>query len=238
MHVPDAVVLTEVDFFGTKTGHSMEKPPARPEGALIRLVRKAAQISVPEAARLAGISKARWTQIESGRESRNGIEKEVNAKADTLAHMAHAVGVAPDRLEAEGGRPDAAEVLREILRDEEARASIPAPLRPVTAWEGDGPEAEFIAKILRRLSPEDQAVIRFIMKMTDGEDRPWSWERKLLEIEKYVNSVDSAGSADGSGQSRPAAGLRSPIRARAFARMRRNSCTVMAVRRDLIHPLG
>lgn len=76
--------------------------------------------------------------------------------------------------------------------------------RPVIAVEG-ALEAELIAKILRRLSPEDQAVIRYIMRMTDGEGRPWSQERKLQEIDKYVDSVD------GSGQARPAAGLPPPF---------------------------
>lgn len=80
-------------------------------------------------------------------------------------------------------------------------ADVPGlPPRPVLVLEGDGPEAEFVAMILGRLAPEDRAVIAYIMRMNDGEGRPWSWERKRKEIEDYVDSVD------GSGQNRPAVG--------------------------------
>jgi transcriptional regulator with XRE-family HTH domain len=94
----------------------MERPPSRPEGALIRLARQAAGLSIPDAVRLSGVSKARWSQVESGYERRDGVTRPVQAKADTLARMAHAVGLPPERLELEGQRPDAAEILREILR--------------------------------------------------------------------------------------------------------------------------
>lgn len=75
---------------------------------------------VADAARLADISVARWSQIETGQETRHGVRRPVNAKAGTIAHMAYAVGVTPERLAAEGGRPDAADVLREILLREDA----------------------------------------------------------------------------------------------------------------------
>lgn len=73
-------------------------------------------MKLPAAAKAAGISKARWSQIESGFESRFGGYREVRGRAGTIAHMAAAVGLDPDRLETEGRRPDAAAVLREILR--------------------------------------------------------------------------------------------------------------------------
>lgn len=101
----------------------MERPPARPEGALIRVAREAAGLTLPEAAEASGVSKARWSQVETGYETRNGHVKVVQAKAATIAHMAHAVRLSPDRLESEGKRPDAAEILREILR------TLPAPVR-------------------------------------------------------------------------------------------------------------
>lgn len=113
----------------------MERPPSRPEGALIRLARKAAGLTVPDAARAAGISKARWSQVESGHEARNGVEREVNAKSATIAHMARAVGLSPERLETEGERPDAAEVLREILRTSPP-PSLPPALPPREASVG------------------------------------------------------------------------------------------------------
>jgi transcriptional regulator with XRE-family HTH domain len=98
----------------------MDRPPAPPEAALLRLAREAANIKVSEAARAAGISTARWSQIENGYETRHGGFKEVRAKAGMLARMAKVPGLTPERLAEEGQRPDAAEVLREIQRREEA----------------------------------------------------------------------------------------------------------------------
>lgn len=95
---------------------SMSRPAPPPEAVLIRLVREAAGIKTPEAARIAGISKARWSQVELGYEWREGGFRPVRAGAGTLAHMAYAAGVSPERLETEGERPDAAAVLREIER--------------------------------------------------------------------------------------------------------------------------
>lgn len=96
----------------------MSKPQPPPEAVLIRLAREAAHTRTADAAREAGVSKARWSQIESGYESRQGTYEPVVARAVTLAHMAHAVGVTPGRLD-EAGRSDAAEILREIERREE-----------------------------------------------------------------------------------------------------------------------
>lgn len=92
------------------------QPP--PEGVLIRLARQARGLSPEAAAELTPvqIKGGRWRQIESGYE-RKDPPKRAYAPPLTLAHMAHTVGVAPDRLE-EAGRADAAEILREILRKE------------------------------------------------------------------------------------------------------------------------
>lgn len=111
------VLLTTVHT-ATDDWRPMERPQPPPEAALIRLVREAAGLKIPPAAKAAGISAARWSQVELGYETRQGQVKPVRATAATLAHMAHAAGLSPDRLEAEGGRPDAAAVLREILRGE------------------------------------------------------------------------------------------------------------------------
>lgn len=102
----------------------MDRPQPPPEATLIRLARKAAGIKAPAAAEVAGISAARWSQVETGYESRLGRYKPVRARDSTLAHMAYAVGVTAERLE-ETGRPDAAEVLREILRSRSAEADSP-----------------------------------------------------------------------------------------------------------------
>lgn len=98
----------------------MERPPARPEGSLIRRAREAAGLSIPEAVRRSGVSKARWSQVETGYETRDGTLRVVQARAGTLARMANAVGVTAERLETEGARPDAAEILREISRRQNA----------------------------------------------------------------------------------------------------------------------
>jgi transcriptional regulator with XRE-family HTH domain len=108
------------------------RPSPPPEAALIRLARKAAGLTVSEAARRAGasmargISTSRWSQVENGYEVRAGGEaRRVEAEAGMLAHMAHAVGLTPERLESEGLRPDAAGILREMLRGEAAGDSRP-----------------------------------------------------------------------------------------------------------------
>lgn len=95
------------------------KPAPPPEATLIRLARQAARIKMPAAARAAGISVARWSQIETGYEKRGGLYKPISGTAPTIAHMAHAVGLSPDRLEA-AGRADAAEILSEVISQETA----------------------------------------------------------------------------------------------------------------------
>lgn len=100
---------------------------APPEGALIRLARKARGLSVNKAVKLVqeaapdmrlGVS--RWYHIESGTE---GKSNPVVAPPETIAHMANAVGLTPDRLAPH--RPDAAEILEEILRQKTPRSAPP-----------------------------------------------------------------------------------------------------------------
>lgn len=133
---------------------AMERPAPPPEALLIALARKAAGIRAPAAARKAGISKARWSQVENGCEMREGAYRPVRARDDTLAHMAYAIGVTPERLETEGRRPDAAAVLREILRE-------PSPEPPPSGVSLDGltPDEARIARefieALRRSRRDD-----------------------------------------------------------------------------------
>jgi hypothetical protein len=86
---------------------------------------------VAAAAKRAGISTARWSQIEQGHETRDGERRPATAPADTLAYMAAAIGLPAGRLETEGQRPDAAAVLREMQRpqggDPPAAAETPPP---------------------------------------------------------------------------------------------------------------
>lgn len=103
--------------FGGVAQESRPSPP--PEAKLIRLAREAARIKATTAARMAGISKSHWAQVESGYERRDAQYKPTIGSAATIAHMAHAVGLTPERVEA-AGRADAAEVLAEILDREAA----------------------------------------------------------------------------------------------------------------------
>jgi hypothetical protein len=99
----------------------MDKPAPPPEATLIGLARKAAGLSVPAAVRRTTedvIGQARWSQIESGYENKAGRPVPVRGRDDTVAHMSFAVGVTPEELE-DAGRPDAADVLRIILRQQE-----------------------------------------------------------------------------------------------------------------------
>jgi helix-turn-helix protein len=162
----------------------MTKPSPPPEAVLIRLAREAARIKAPAAAKSAGVSVARWSQIETGYETRLGRYKPVRAPEGTLAHMAHAVGVGPERLE-EAGRPDAAMVLREIQRQQ---------LDPLTPDErqtlsdfreavGPGPDDD------DPLSPEDHKALDDYRAFILGR----AAERRRLEAEeKHANGGKTA----------------------------------------------
>jgi len=115
-------------------------PAPPPEAVLIRRVRVAAGMGIPEAARRAGISVARWSQVENGRETRKGVVKAVRAKPGTIAHMAGAVGIDAERLEAEGEHPEAAAVLREM--DRPHLAAVPS-LPPEDAQQAERADAIF-----------------------------------------------------------------------------------------------
>lgn len=102
-------------------------PPA--EAVLLRLAREAAGITQADAAaRLAArfqrkFTPARWSQLEGGYETRDGVCKPISPPPHTCAQMAFIVGIGPGRLIA-AGRADAARVLEEILRN--PRAAEPA----------------------------------------------------------------------------------------------------------------
>lgn len=105
----------------------MSQPAPPPEAVLIRLVREAANLKLPAVAKSAGISVARWSQIENGYEMRLGEARPVRGSRSTIAHMAYAVGLEPERLATEGQRPGAAAVLAEILRITGGRYGAPDP---------------------------------------------------------------------------------------------------------------
>lgn len=84
---------------------------------LIQTGLKRAGISARKAAKLAGISEGRWRQIANGYQTvSRGVHIPVRkAPADTVARMAHVVGIAPEQLE-EADRADAAEELRAMAK--------------------------------------------------------------------------------------------------------------------------
>ena len=92
------------------------QPQPPPEAVLIRRARKARGLTVQEAASKVRLIKAsRWTQIESGYVLKAGEPLPTAASDETLAHMAHVVGVSPEAL-TETGRAEAAEILSLIDR--------------------------------------------------------------------------------------------------------------------------
>src|ERR1700761_4436928 len=109
-----------------------ERPAAPPEAVLIALARKGSGITIADAAHAAGISVARWSQVENGYETRAGVTKPVRARPETIARMAAAVHVTSDRLAAEGDRPDAVPILREIERKDTVvqGPAVPTPTAP------------------------------------------------------------------------------------------------------------
>lgn len=162
----------------------MDTPAAPPYGDLFERARKSRRITIQRAAASAGIVKQTWIDIVKGRTAR--------PKADTLAAMALAVGVPPDRLEAQGHQGEAAEILREMLRESpdrpavDSRVARPRPALvppPVT----EGTPAEIERDRLLAEYPDDE-VLRMIsrghgvktsqvvMEMLDwlGSQGPWA----------------------------------------------------------------
>jgi len=117
---------------------SEDVPGPTPEGQLIRRVRDLSipKLTIRAAAERIGLSAEQWGYIERGyRPARAGEPpRPFSPPAATLAKMAHALRITPERLESEGQRPDAAEILREILhRDVEAADAAPAPAASLPA---------------------------------------------------------------------------------------------------------
>jgi transcriptional regulator with XRE-family HTH domain len=86
----------------------MARPHPPPYAQLIARSRLAPpKMTITEAARRAGISDTRWSQLENGYRMNRGHAEPEWAPADTLAHMARAVGVTPAQLQ-DAARDDAA----------------------------------------------------------------------------------------------------------------------------------
>ncbi len=102
----------------------MTDDPPRPtsEGELIRRVRNLSipKLTISAAAARVGLSAEQWGYVERGYyPARDGHPpRPFSPPAATLAKMAHTLRITPERLEYEGRRPDAAEMLREIIRQQ------------------------------------------------------------------------------------------------------------------------
>lgn len=111
-------------------------PPPPPYGVLIEKARKAAGgLSIQRAADRAGIAKATWIDNARGYRRRGDHWERVDPKPETIARMAQAAGVTPDRLTGEGQRPDASEILTEMSRPGTAPAQPAFPEPPTAAEE-------------------------------------------------------------------------------------------------------
>lgn len=136
------------------------RPPQPPVMQLIE--QRRGRLSIRKAAAAAGISEARWRQLEGGfRNTTIGYAPE-DAPDGTLARMALAVGVIPGELRA-AGRPEAAALLEKYAADAAAEAEAieeaatagaraAAELRGLSARQRAALEA-MIADDLRALRP-------------------------------------------------------------------------------------
>jgi hypothetical protein len=157
--------------------------PSTPEGRLIRRTRETAipKLTIRSAAARIGMSPEQWGYAERGHTPGRGGNpaREFHPPAPTLARMAQSLTIPPKRLESEGERPDAAEILREILRSDGPRvAAVPVP--PARLPED---EDETLITALIASSPDDREVLESIMRLADGEGRllPWPKRRALME---------------------------------------------------------
>ncbi|MFJ2477049.1 helix-turn-helix domain-containing protein [Streptomyces sp. NPDC087659] len=150
----------------------MAQPSTPPEASLVRLAREAAGLSPEKAAARMSvpISGSRWRQIEAGWRKDSGTT--VTAPATTLAQMAAAIGLTPDRL-ATAGRDDAAEILREI-----ERTSAPAEPSPQQAT-------------LTGLAEWQQKVI-----LNALDDRPRSKREKALLLRTLAEQIEEQAGSD------------------------------------------
>jgi transcriptional regulator with XRE-family HTH domain len=134
-----------------------------PESLLIRRARSALGLSPEKIVERMGvtarISSRYWRQIEDGQKI---------APDDTYAHMANAVGLTPERLE-EVGRPEAAEILREIDRMAGADRTDVSRRVDEQLDRNEAIVAE-IGELLRQASPKQSKAILELLRALSAED--------------------------------------------------------------------
>lgn len=92
------------------------RPPQPPVMKLIQERRTRRGLSFRAAGTAAGISEARWRQLESGSRDIRGVHVEEPAPDKTLARMAYATGVTPQELK-DHDRPEAAQLLEDYAAE-------------------------------------------------------------------------------------------------------------------------
>lgn len=175
----------------------MEKPARPPEAVLLRTLREAADLTQAQAATAAGMSDARWSQAENGYESRKGVYVPVRVKPGNLARMFRVVGASPERVAAEGHRDDAATILEELIRDNQAeetgrpRQPLPAvgevleeaglPILDHGVGDGLGPFAQEVRDDLARAMAAYGPGFAGADAFTDKIEA-WIWDRDSVEF--------------------------------------------------------
>jgi hypothetical protein len=137
-------------------------PPPPPEGKLLRTTRERAipKLSIRAAAARIGISPEHWGNVERGYKSVSAGEPpvRVDPPAEMLAKMAVAVGVDPDRMRAEGNRPDVAGLMGDISLPRDA----PAP--PADDGEPDPNAIAFAEAFGVRVNDPDDPFLRSVRR--------------------------------------------------------------------------
>jgi transcriptional regulator with XRE-family HTH domain len=183
-----------------------EAPP--PEARLIRTAREAVGMTAARAAEATkgAVSATYWRDIERGHGGRRGQQVPARASARLLAAMAHVTGVTPEQL-AGAQREDAARVLAEILRREDAPPVASVPLS------GSGgltvsADLEVLAREAEILFPGDRVKQGIWMFPGDSSKQAiWRTEEPLKTKAEIFDVIDrKRGTAPPPAQGESAAG--------------------------------
>jgi hypothetical protein len=136
-----------------------DTPAPPPEAILIRTAREAAGMTAAQAAHASegAVSATYWRDVERGYGGRRGQQAAARASARLLAVMARITGVTPRQL-AGAEREDAARVLTEILRREDAASAPPLHAAPDAPPGAVTSPAEDILDGLLASYPDDPVV--------------------------------------------------------------------------------
>jgi hypothetical protein len=134
-----------------------------PLGKLLEHARsEVLHLSAREAARRAGISPTRWSQVVTGHAWRGGVRMPIRSTMRTVVAMALAVQVDPAEALEVAGMPASPQAIEAVVSDLQARRDPPAEEPPDTGSLVD--EIERI-KNLRGISPKDK--IRMVRAIVD-----------------------------------------------------------------------